>query len=196
MPPRIHRGLPPGTQRQVADLYWTAFARKLGPALGPPHLGRRFIAEHLDPERAVVAVQDGVVLGVAGYQIAGRALVGGGVRDVLATYGLLRGLLRLPVLLLLLRGAKKGELVMDGIAVAPEARGTGIGTLLLDEIAAIAAESGHDRVRLDVIDVNPRARALYERRGFAATATTRTPYLRRLMGFAAVTTMHRRVGAA
>ncbi|GLZ80136.1 molybdopterin-guanine dinucleotide biosynthesis protein MobC [Actinorhabdospora filicis] len=193
---QIHRGVPPGTIPQVADLYWSAFARKLGPALGPPHLGRRFIAEHLDPDRAVVALDRDRVLGVAGYQLAGRALVGGGARDVLATYGLARGLVRLPLLLLLLRNAKKGELVMDGIAVAPAARGTGIGTLLLDEVAAIAAESGHDRVRLDVIDVNPRARALYERRGFAATRTTRTPYLRWLMGFAAVTTMHRRVGAA
>ncbi|MEU3633740.1 molybdopterin-guanine dinucleotide biosynthesis protein MobC, partial [Streptomyces fradiae] len=33
--------------------------------------------------------------------------------------------------------------------------------------------------------VNPRARALYERHGFTAVHTERTPYLRGLMGFAA-----------
>lgn len=85
---------------------------------------------------------------------------------------------------------------MDGIAVATGHRGAGIGTMLLREIAAVAAEAGLRRIRLDVIDVNPRARALYERHGFVAVRTERTPYLRELMGFGAVTTMHRPVTAA
>lgn len=80
---------------------------------------------------------------------------------------------------------------MDGIAVDPAHRGTGIGSMLLTEIAAVAAEHGCSRIRLDVIDVNPRARALYERHGFTAERTEQTPYLRGLMGFGAVTTMHR-----
>lgn len=84
---------------------------------------------------------------------------------------------------------------MDGIAVDPAGRGRGVGSLLLTEIAAVAAEHGCSRVRLDVIDVNPRARALYERHGFDAVRTEQTPYLKGLMGFGAVTTMHRPVPA-
>jgi ribosomal protein S18 acetylase RimI-like enzyme len=131
------------------------------------------------------------VVGVAGYHLGGRALTGGNVRDVLSAYGLFRGLPRLAVLALFERTPQQGELVMDGIAVDARHRGGGIGSLLLEEIAAIAAESGCRRVRLDVIDTNPRARALYERHGFIARHTEQTPYLRRLLGFGAVTTMYR-----
>jgi len=38
-------------------------------------------------------------------------------------------------------------------------------------------------LRLDVVDTNPRAHALYEREGFAVTKIERTPYLQKLMGF-------------
>ncbi|MCB5164569.1 GNAT family N-acetyltransferase [Streptomyces bambusae] len=189
----IRRGVPLGAEEQVAELYWEAFGRKLGAALDPPERGRAFIARHLHHDRAAVALTPGGdrVVGVAGYQVDGRALTGGGGRDVLSAYGLFRGLPRLAVLALLERTPEPGELVMDGIAVDPAQRGTGIGGLLLTEIAAIAAEHGCSRVRLDVIDVNPRARALYERHGFTAVRTEQTPYLKRLMGFGAVTTMHR-----
>ena len=82
---------------------------------------------------------------------------------------------------------------MDGIAVDAAHRSRGIGSLLLDEVAAVAVELGCRRIRLDVIDVNPRARALYERHGFVATKTEHTPYLRSLMGFGSATTMIRRI---
>jgi ribosomal protein S18 acetylase RimI-like enzyme len=190
------RQVPEGAEKEVAALYWEAFGRKLGSALNPPDTGRAFIAAHVNHDRGVTAVVDGKVVGVAGYQLGGRALTGGGVRDVLSTYGLFRGLPRIAVLALFERTPKQGELVMDGIAVDARHRGGGIGGLLLKEVAAIAADNGCRRIRLDVIDTNPRARALYERHGFVAGHTEQTPYLRRLMGFGAVTTMYRPVTRA
>ncbi|MGW7452818.1 GNAT family N-acetyltransferase [Streptomyces sp. NPDC054787] len=194
--PVVRRGVPLGTEEQVAALYWEAFGRKLAPALDPPDVGRAFIAAHLQHDRGITALVDGRVVGVAGYQIDGRALTGGGMGSVLSTYGLFRGLPRLAILALFERAPAPGELVMDGIAVDAAHRGTGIGSLLLREIAAVALGNGCHRIRLDVIDVNPRATALYERHGFTAVRTEQTPYLRRLMGFGAVTTMHRPVNEA
>lgn len=46
-------------------------------------------------------------------------------------------------------------------------RGLGIGTLLLDCAERLVAQSGHSQVSLAVGVENPRARALYERRGYA-----------------------------
>lgn len=193
----VRRGVPAGAESAVAALYWEAFGRKLGPALGPDDAGRAFLARHLNHDRGIVVLgRDGrEVLGVAGYQLGARALLGGTAGDVLAQYGRVRGLPRLALLALLERTAASCELVMDGICVAPQARGGGIGGRLLDEVAAVAGEEGCHRIRLDVIDVNPRARALYERNGFTAVRTHRTPYLRAMMGFGAVTTMHRATGA-
>ncbi|GAA0222464.1 GNAT family N-acetyltransferase [Cryptosporangium japonicum] len=195
-PEQYRRGVPPGSEVDVAALYWEAFGRKLGPALDPPEAGRAFLATHLNHDRAVVAIAGGRVVGVAGYQLRGRALTGGGARDVLSAYGAVRGLRRLAILALFERTPAPGELVMDGIAVDARHRGHGIGSSLLSEIVTIAAENACRRIRLDVIDTNPRARALYERHGFVARRTEQTPYLRRLLGFGAVTTMHRPATAA
>lgn len=198
----VRRGVPTGFEDEVAALYWEAFGRKLGPALGPDDAGRAFLARHLNHDRGIVVLGDGgsggngsEVLGVAGYQLGGRALLGGSAGDVLAQYGRVRGLPRLALLALLERTAAPGELVMDGICVAARARSRGLGVRLLDEVAAVATEHGCRRIRLDVIDTNPRARTLYERNGFTAVRTQRTPYLRAMMGFGAVTTMHRAMGA-
>ncbi|GAA2396419.1 GNAT family N-acetyltransferase [Nonomuraea africana] len=188
--PEVCRDVPEGSESRVAALYWQAFGRKLGAALNPPDKAHAFLAAHLHHDRGVAAVVDGEVAGVAGYQLGGRGLMGGDAGDVLSAYGTLRGLPRLALLALMERRPADGELVMDGIAVAPEHRGKGVGSLLLREIAAVAAEHSCRRIRLDVIDVNPRARALYERHGFIAVHTEKTPYLRNLMGFGAVTTMH------
>ncbi|MFB7476928.1 GNAT family N-acetyltransferase [Kitasatospora sp. NPDC056184] len=194
--PTLLRAVPAGAEARVAALYWEAFGRKLGPALDPPEAGRAFLAEHLHHDRGIVAVHGGEVVGVAGYRLGGRGLTGGDIGDVLAAYGLFRGLPRLAVLALFERTPEPGELVMDGIAVDAGRRGLGIGGRLLTEVAAVAAEHRCHRVRLDVIDVNPRARALYERHGFTAARTERTPYLRTLLGFGAVTTMLRPVTPA
>ncbi|MEU4729999.1 MULTISPECIES: GNAT family N-acetyltransferase [unclassified Streptomyces] len=190
----LQRGVPEGAEERVAELYWEAFGGKLGRALGPAEAGRRFIAGHLHADRAVTALdEDGRVVGVAGYQLAGRGLVGGDAAAVRAQYGRLRGLPRVFLLALLERTPARDELVMDGIAVDPAARGRGIGGLLLEEIGAVAVEQKCRRIRLDVIAENPRARALYERHGFTAVRVQRTPWLRDVLGFGAVTTMHKAV---
>ncbi|MFF9571948.1 GNAT family N-acetyltransferase [Streptomyces sp. NPDC014685] len=193
-PVTVRRGVPAGAERRAAELYWDAFGRKLGPALNPPGKAVPFLAAHLNADRAVCALLDGQLVGLAGYQHDGRGLTGGSARSVLRAYGPLRGPYRLLLLALFERRPAPGQLVMDGIAVDPGMRGRGVGSLLLEEVAAVAAEQDCREIRLDVIDTNPRARALYERRGFTAVRTEHTPYLRGLFGFGAVTTMHRRVG--
>ncbi|WP_093802442.1 GNAT family N-acetyltransferase [Streptomyces sp. Wb2n-11] len=192
---RVRRGVPAGAERRAAELYWDAFGRKLGPALNPPDKAVSFLAAHLNADRAVCALLDGQLVGLAGYQLGGRALTGGSASAVLRAYGHLRGLHRLLLLALFERRPAPDQLVMDGIAVAPAMRGRGVGSLLIEEVAAVAAEEGCREIRLDVIDTNPRARALYGRRGFTAVRTEHTPCLRGLLGFGAVTTMCRPVAA-
>ncbi|MFI8101373.1 GNAT family N-acetyltransferase [Streptomyces sp. NPDC086023] len=194
----IRRGFPEGAEDRIAELYWEAFGRKLGAALGPEEQGRAFLAAHLVPDRTLVALSAGRVVGVAGLRTGTRGMSSAGAGDVLKAYGWLGGLPRLAALALLEHAAAPGELVLECLAVDARRRGLGTGGALLRACYAYAAEAGCSRVGLQVVDGNPRARALYEREGFRAVGTQRTPFLRELMGFSAVTTMHRPItpGAA
>jgi len=78
---------------------------------------------------------------------------------------------------------------MDGIAVRSDMRGFGVGSRLLEEIRHIAEANSYRYVRLDVIDVNPRAKKLYERHGFRTISTQRFSYLKWLVGFSGVDRM-------
>lgn len=74
-------------------------------------------------------------------------------RDVLA-YGLLRG------------WNEGYEVPSLGVAVHPDARGTGLGRLVMDYLETMARLRGAPAVRLRVHKDNVRARTLYEHRGY------------------------------
>jgi ribosomal protein S18 acetylase RimI-like enzyme len=59
-------------------------------------------------------------------------------------------------------------LYIEALAVQEEERGKGIGTLLLHDAFRWATADNRTRVALHVLHQNTRARALYERMGFAA----------------------------
>ena len=83
------------------------------------------------------------------------------------------------------------ELLMDGIVVKADHRGRGIGSMLLEAVFELARREGKRVVRLEVVNTNPSAQHLYERKGFVPTKTENVPFLRKRMGFSAATTMER-----
>lgn len=60
------------------------------------------------------------------------------------------------------------------LGVAPEARGRGIGSFMLDRIEALAHESGAKRITLMVSDFNEHAQAFYARHGYERLGTVRS----------------------
>lgn len=187
---QVARGFAEPLRGEVARLYDAAFGAKVGLAIPDAGARLRLLASAFDPRHAFVALAGARVLGVAGFATADGALTAGldaaRLRAHLGLRGALRAMLVLP---LFERARQPGELLMDGIAVAPEARGGGIGTRLLQRLQQFAAEEGYRQLRLDVIDTNPAARRLYERLGFVATRTTSWRPLRRLLGFSGATTL-------
>lgn len=67
--------------------------------------------------------------------------------------------------------ARHGIARLYSIAVAPEARGAGIGEKLLAAVEREARRRGRTRCRLEVRKDNAAARRLYERRGYRAFGT-------------------------
>jgi ribosomal protein S18 acetylase RimI-like enzyme len=187
---RIQSGIPQGAEAIAAALYWDAFGEKLGMAMGPRDKAIRFILRVLDPTHAICAIdEDGALLGVVGFKTAKGALVGGDYSDLTAIYGHFGALWRAGILALLERDVENERFLMDGIFVAPEARGRGIGSALLTAIMNEGRNRGYPSLRLDVIDTNPRARALYERVGFEPVSTATLGPLKYIFKFQSATTM-------
>ena len=186
----VRRGFPETEALRVATLFWDAFKMKLSFALGPEEKALAFLHSAVNSDYAFSALDaDGQVLGIAGFKTHVGAFIGGGLQDLCRVYGVLGGLWRACVLSLLERPVEEGVLLMDGIFVSEGARGLGVGSALLKAIKTEARARDCSKVRLDVIDRNPRARALYERQGFVAGETVDIGLLKSLFGFQKVTTM-------
>ena len=64
-----------------------------------------------------------------------------------------------------LHTSKKGECYIETLAVLPEARGKGVGTMMLEYAESVAVKEGCEVLSLEVLNGNPAAR-LYSRFGF------------------------------
>lgn len=184
------RGIPHVDRREAAALYWDAFGDKLGHVMHPAEQALTFIENVLDGDHALCAHDhQGNLLGVAGFKTVDGALVDGTFRDLVRVYGWFGASWRAALLSLLERDTENERFLMDGIFVAPDARGKGVGSALLKAIITEARRQGYREVRLDVINTNPRARALYERIGFQPVGTQKMGLLRHIFGFSFATTM-------
>ncbi len=189
----ISQGFADSERRQVAQMYWAAFGQKLGRVMGPEPRAVEFIEDVLDPTHAISAHdKDGELLGVVGFKSYASALVGGTWHDLAKHYGWFGSAWRIGVLTLLERDTDNDRFLMDGIFVSETARGLGVGTALLDAVCDEAKSRNYAEVRLDVIDSNLRARALYEREGFVAGKVHNLGPLKHIFGFQSATTMIRK----
>lgn len=183
-------GIPEQNRDEAAALYWEAFGTKLGFVLGPRYAAIHFISSVMRSDHGICAVDDsGRLLGVVGFKTHEGALVGGGFRDLRAVYGWISGAIRHGLLNALESETENKRFVMDGLFVAPEARGQGIGSALLHAIAEEARTRGYRQVRLDVIDSNHRARMLYLHHGYYDLNEQKLGLLRYVFGFKSSTSM-------
>lgn len=188
----IFRGLHPQLRLQAARLYWEAFGGKLGRVLGPDERALRFFQRVIRGDLCFSAVGDGgELIGIAGYKTPAGSFAGGSWDDLTEVYGRVGGRWRGGVLWTLGREIDNDRFLIDGICVGKDHRGMGVGSRLLAALYQEAAERGYGAVRLDVVQENVRARALYERQGFRAVRTEELGLLRFLFGFASSTTMVR-----
>ncbi|ABN77492.1 GNAT family N-acetyltransferase [Cereibacter sphaeroides] len=190
----VRQGLPPGQRRLAAELYWQAFGGKLDRVMGPEPRALAFLERVMRADHVLAAVDaEGRLLGLAGFKTPAGGFAGGTCADMRAVYGVLGGTWRVLMLRALQGDVDNERFLLDGICVARDLRSRGIGSALLEGICAEAVRRGYPAVRLDVIDTNWRARALYERQGFIAIRSHRIGLLRYVFGFNAAITMVRPV---
>jgi ribosomal protein S18 acetylase RimI-like enzyme len=174
---------------EIARLYFEAFKAKLGPIFGTPEHAARVFRRAIHPPMFIVALCDGQLCGVAALAYRGQHALEVKFKHLVAEYGWLRAVFKLALLMLLHYEPASDEVYLDTLVVDARFRGQGIGTLLLKEVEGLARQKGILSIRLDVVDTNPRAKALYERAGFTIETHVRVPGMDRFLGFGGYTTM-------
>jgi ribosomal protein S18 acetylase RimI-like enzyme len=178
----------------LARLYWQAFGAKLGRVMGPGEKAQACIARAIRPDHALVA-RDGAgrVIGVAGFRSREGSFLDPGLAVLAAIYGRPGGRLRGFLLSLLASETDNRRFLVDGICVAGDRRGQGVGTALIEALAAEARRRGHAALKLEVQAQNRRALALYERLGFERIGGGRSALAGLLFRLPAWVTMARAV---
>jgi ribosomal protein S18 acetylase RimI-like enzyme len=186
----LQQGFTDEQRHAAAALYDAAFSAKLGVAIPDPKQRLSILTQGFQPKFCWVAMRDEELVGIAGYKNAQGSLTGGISWRLLQTELGYRGALRaLAILALLDRDHTPGELLLDGICVAANMRGQGVGSQLLQQLIQYAEREGYQRLRLDVVNTNPDAKRLYQRMGFNVTAIESFAYLKCLLGFSAADKM-------
>lgn len=88
---------------------------------------------------------------------------------------------------------QKDEISIETIAISNRARGQGLGAMLLDRVFEIARIEGKRAVVLEVVDTNPKAQALYERKGFVGTHTEKCGDWTAKANFTSITYMRKEI---
>jgi ribosomal protein S18 acetylase RimI-like enzyme len=160
--------LPEKFRASATQLYFDALKDKLGPVLGDDDRAHSALADNLATEKCLVAICDKKLIGIMGIQTEDGGFVTPRLKTMMRLYGILGGILRMCVLIILDHRTCTDELYVDGVAVAREMRGKGIGTHMFELLERKASKNGTRIISLEVIDTNIKAKVLYERLGFVA----------------------------
>lgn len=169
MPVGYHPNLPSNLTRPAVELYVRSLKEKLAPLLGESPRAENYIAENIDRERCLVAIEDGVLVGVLGIKTYDGGFISPTTASMIREYGVIGGIYRLGGLMLLDHTTTPEEWYVDGVAVSEKMRGRGIGTGLIGCMERTALGHGIGKITLSVINTNPRATELYRRLGYTET---------------------------
>ena len=185
----IRLGLPQRYRRQAAELCYETFRQKFEPILDSPEHGVAILETGLNPNLILSAVQQDQLAGMVGLEYDDQYFFDPKCTIFVGEFGWLRGLIKMILFVPFAHHQHEGDLTIGAIAVSPKMQGQGIGTKLLRAVFDYASTQKLQSISLEVVDTNPGTQRLYERMGFIATKTRHYPYLKRLMGFSAATTM-------
>ena len=158
--------LPAPLSRAALRLQVAALKEKLLPVLGRADRAEAVLSPGLAPDRCLAAVLGPELVGAAAVQAMAGSFLNPNYKSMTDEYGLVGGCYRLWGLFLLHHPTGVDEWHLDGIAVKEGMRGRGIGTGLVRALEGEARKKGIKKLSLEVVDSNPRAKALYERLGF------------------------------
>ena len=171
----VKLGFPEGERERAAGILYEALEKVYQAVFGPPKRAKGAIAKHLRQDRAITALVGGRVVGVCGVSYGKKRFLDLGLWDVFRDFAF-SAFRVMFVGSVFDERAAPGEMIVESLAVAPEFRGRGIGSLLLEEAVAQAKRRGLVRVRLYVAAGNEQALSFYHRHKFVVTRFQPLPF--------------------
>jgi ribosomal protein S18 acetylase RimI-like enzyme len=172
---KIIQGLRPEHRDALIQLFCDTFPEVIVPVFGSVKRCALLLEASLVSDRILTAISDDQLIGFAGLHFSGQEWFGPNLRQLLSV--LRMRILRVAGMgIFLFKRPKSDALHLDTLAVQVECRGQGIGAQLIGAVEARAQSEGKARVTLDVEDIKPRAKCLYERIGFCETKFEKVPW--------------------
>ena len=161
--------LPPLLRLPAAQLYITGLKDKLVPIFGSVDRARRMLVRTLAPDHCLLAIRGWDPIGILSIQTLESGFWNLTPKCMMDEFGWFSGLFKYGGLALLHHEPSAEQWHIDGVAVDKKMRGKGIGTQLLAHLETMALNRGIGLLSLEVVDTNPKAKALYERLGYIET---------------------------
>ncbi len=175
MTTEIRFGLDDRHKDEFIRLFCDEFPEIIVPVFGSVELCARLLERSLATDRILTALMDDRLIGFAGLHYSRREWFDPSLSQLLgaARWGVFRVM---AMGIILFKRPKSDVLHLDTLTVHPEMRSKGIGTQLVDAVVALANAEGKRHVTLEVEDINPRAKCLYERLGFVVDKFEKLPW--------------------
>lgn len=174
---------------QAVDIYYFAFQRKIRALIKLTEKALAIYKKALNPDRGLFALSNHSVVGVTGLHYDNKNFMEIKYKYIREHFNPIQSYFIYFINKIMSPKLEPGVLRIDSIAVAENARGQGIGSLLIKKVFEFAKEKGFKKIVLEVVDTNPKAKKLYERLGFKEKKIVKYYFTKRVAGFSSESIM-------
>ena len=171
----IHHGLQPEHREALVQLFCATFPEIVVPVFGSAERCARLMEVSIEEARILSAVLNGRLVGFAGLHYSEQEWFNPKLARLIAVMHW-RVFRVVAMGIILFKHPKPNTMHIDALAVHPDMRGQGIGRQLIQAVENRAQSEGKQHVTLEVEDINPRAKHLYERSGFSEEKFNKLPW--------------------
>ncbi|GEM_PF-781667 len=160
-------GLPNDLKKEAARAFLESLSEKFVPILGKENNALCLLEESMNTNACMVATNKQTsLLGILAIQTSSMSFLNPTYEIMRKHYGFFSSIWNLARLATINHKVAQECIHIEAIVVCPEARGKGIGSLMINKLLANAKEMGKEHATLEVINTNISAVKLYERLGF------------------------------
>ncbi|MCL5073128.1 MAG: GNAT family N-acetyltransferase [Actinobacteria bacterium] len=168
---------------RAIEIFYDAFERKIRALIKSKEKAISIYSNSLKNDHVFYALLNGNIVGLIGLHYKNKTFLDLKYGDIRKYFNPLRSYFIYRICKLASPKIKDDVLRIDSIAVDKSIRSQGIGTLLINKVFEFAKNEGFKEVILEVVNTNPKAKALYERIGFREKKIVRYYFLTRSAGF-------------